>query len=403
MVELLLSMAILALVVVGMADLFSFTANSWSRQMASSGGSIDVSEAADCLREDLESAFPNRPVAYQTFSPPAGQVLSEGLQRYLGRKLLLPFEINRKSGRGLDRSFRNADPSDKFSQLAFVAIQPGASSLLPETFYPQRHGSLANPSLPPDARPTPSDACLVGYYVAYTPDAPFAGETHSSMKLFRHFRPGGTSLGQAQASSTIRCVSDALNRRLIPQLTFANRDLPFLLAYHASGMDTAKMTESPSQAPWPDFSTNTGGAPVDRSNSAAWFNPDHAMFDQLPADHPLAINVVAFTATPYKRIRNGQALEVLGAAQLNQYLGLPSSGEWPVLVVPDLVEIELAVVDPNTSALMTSREDWLVDWSGPPKASDTTVIRQIRRNVSRLHFRVSLHPSPPIDLEPAES
>jgi hypothetical protein len=40
-------------------------------------------------------------------------------------------------GRGLDRSFRNADPSNQFGQLAFVAIKPGASSLLPETFYLQ--------------------------------------------------------------------------------------------------------------------------------------------------------------------------------------------------------------------------------------------------------------------------
>ena len=400
MVELLLSMAILSLVVVGLAELFSFTANTWSGQMRRSSGGIDLYEAAQLMRDDLEAAFPNRPVPHQTFAPGSGTTVTEAMQRHFGSKMLLPFEVNRRSGRGIDRSFRNADPSERFAQIAFVAIKPGASSLLPETFYPERHGALADPTLAAGVRPTPSESCLIGYYVAYTPNSTLPGGEQRSMKLFRHFRPGGTSLGQAQAGSTIRYVSDAVNHRLVPQLSFANQDLPFLFAFHASGLDPAVIDETPSQAPWPANVVVPGAAVAipGRSEPAAWLNPSHELFNHLPPDSPVAGNVVAFVATPFKRIRNGDTLEVLGAKDLNQYLGLKGGEEWPALVVPDFMDVELSVVDDTTAALLLTREDWLVNWQAEPTPSDPLAVRSIRRTATTFRFRVCLHPSPPLEL-----
>jgi len=169
--------------------------------------------------------FPTGQSLFKSFDP--GDLDNEAQERFFGGKLLLPFEINRKSGLGNGRTFQNADAANTFSQIAFVAIQPGGGSILPETFISERHGALADPTLPPGTRPTPSDGCLIGYYVAYTPDSTLAGDGRWSMKLYRHFRPGGTSLGQAQASSTIRYVTEAVNGKLLPQQKLMNADLPF--------------------------------------------------------------------------------------------------------------------------------------------------------------------------------
>jgi len=392
MVELLLSMAILSLVVIGMADLFSFTARTWSGQMRNSAGSSNVHDAAQRLRLDLESAFPNRPVPYQTFDP--GPVTNEWQKRFFACKLLLPFEINRKTGLGLDRSFQNADASERFSQIAFVAIQPGGGSLLPETFFSERHGHLADPALPAGARPTPSDACLVGYYVAYTRDSLSGGADLWSMKLYRHFRPGGTSLGQAQATSTIRSLTETVNHELLPQLKFRNDELPFVFAFHASDLDPAVISQTPSQAPWPASMPELGRPLPDRSRAVDWYSPNHQIHDVLPGDQPIARNVVTFAATPFKRILDGENLKVLGAEELAIHLGF-SGGEWPALIVPDFVEIELAVVDEATAALLTKREDWLVNWGSSPAEGEPPAARLIRRSVTSFRFRVSMHPVPP--------
>jgi prepilin-type N-terminal cleavage/methylation domain-containing protein len=395
LLELLLSMTILSLVVIGMADLFSFTARTWSGQASGSAAAGDLHDAADLLRVDLESAFPGRHLAHATFD---GAAMSNEVARSLfARRMLLPFELDRRSGGGGARSFvhPDAEAPETFSQLAFVALRPGAGSLLPETFYPERHGPLADPALPSGARPTPSDACLVGYYVAYTADSPFPGDNaRKSMKLYRHFRPGGTSLGQAQAGSTIRAASHAVNGDALPNLRFANRDLPFLFAFHAPSPDPALVDPVPSAPPWPAWGSSGSAGPgsAARANRDAWFNPSHPVHDQLPADLPVARHVVRFRVSPFKRLRDGANLRLLGAAELAQRLGLPDA-EWPALVTPDLVEVELAVVDDATAAALANRQDWLTDWENA--ANPSPAARLIRRSVATHRFRVSLHALPP--------
>jgi hypothetical protein len=391
MVELLLSMAILSLMIVGLAELFSFAANSWSGQMRRSAQSGDLEETAALLRKDLESAFANRPCPDQTFDP--SELTNEAQRHFIAGKTLLPFEIDRRSGLGLKRSFQNADPSRRFSQIAFVAVQPGAGSLLPENFYRERHGHLANPALPAGARPTPSDISLIGYYVAYTPDSLAGGNDRWSMKLYRHFRPGGTSLGQAQASSTVRSVTGKVNHDLVPRLKFRNSELPFLLAFHTKDLEPAVNAQTSSQPPWPASLPALGRPLPDRSRAAHWFRPNHPLHDVLPGDQALADRVVAFSATPYKRVLNGDKPVVLGAADLAKQLGF-SSDDWPVLVAPDFIDIELAVVDENTAALLTKRDDWLVDWRGSPVARESPAARLIRESVTSLRFRVTLHSVP---------
>jgi len=394
LLELLLSMAILSLVVIGMADLFSFTARTWSAQASGTAGSGDLHDAADQLRTDLESAFPGRPVPYPTFDP--SSLPNELSRSLLASRMLLPFEVDRKSGNGGNASFVHpaAESPATFSQVAFVALQPGTGALLPETFYPERHGALADSGLPAGVRPTPSDACLIGYYVAYTADSPFPGDNaRRSMKLYRHFRPGGTSLGQAQAGSTIRSASHAINEDAMPAFQFANRDLPFLFAFHAPGTTPGEVNHVASDPPWPAWSSPQSSSLSNaRSNRDAWFNPAHPVHDRLPPDYPVALHVVRFRVTPFKRILDGTTFRLLGAAQLAQRMGLPDA-EWPALVLPDVVDIELAVVDDATAAVLETRQDWLTDWENPGNPSPAALL--IRRSVAVHHFQVSLHSLPP--------
>jgi hypothetical protein len=213
------------------------------------------------------------------------------------------------------------------------------------------------------------------------------------MKLFRHFRPGGISLGQAQAGSTIRSVHHAINERLVPGWNFANQDLPFLLAYHAPDLDSAQIRETPSQAPWPLYHPGVSSQLPNRSNAANWFDPNHAVFHALPPDQPVLANVVGFRATPYKRVFDGQRLQVLGGAELSRYLGLQTS-EWPVLVVPDFVDVELSVVDQTTAAQLGTRDDWLENW----RTGNSAAAQAIRRSVTTFRFRACLrsNPVPPL-------
>jgi hypothetical protein len=65
--------------------------------------------------------------------------------------------------------------------------------------------------------------------------------------------------------------------------------------------------------------------------------------------------------------------------------------------VPDFIDFELAVVDDTTAALLTTREDWLVNWANAPVEDEPLAARVIRRSVTSFSFRVGLHPVPPED------
>ncbi|MEO0446025.1 MAG: prepilin-type N-terminal cleavage/methylation domain-containing protein [Verrucomicrobiota bacterium] len=394
LLEVLVSMSILSILTLALAELFSFASESWSRQAGEQDNRADLVESARLVEEDLQAAFVGREARWVHFDPSGigTQTLRDAFTDLLQHRMMLPFEVNRRIGIGNQTSLPFAEPEVRgmtpFSTLAFAANRPDAGALLPETFAVERYGNTLVSSSA--AAKTASDACLVGYYVAYTRNSPLATELDSSMKLYRHFRPSGVSFGMGQAGSTLRYASHVVNKIAIPSRSFANQNLDFLLAYHAPDPD--EITKVASLPPWPLWGDWAPSAQPDRSQISAWEDPHSSLHESLPGDLPLALNVVRFEVRPYKRMKVLGDWELMGTERLVASLGLPDD-EWPALIVPDLIEVVLGVVPPETAAILTRAEDWMVKWvpdSDEVLEPRTTQAEVIQRSVRTIRFQVSL-------------
>jgi len=253
------------------------------------------------------------------------------------------------------------------------------------------------------------DVCVAGYYCAYTYDSPLPG-SRASVKLHRHFRDSGNWWAGVSSGHTINGTDTGtrnrdytiggqdfdsnLDRRpvqsrahvlvyklgnvMTPCLErgiYANGKLPYLLKpvdYY--GMRTHRNSEEletiePFPAnPAPPIPDDTGPDYASTLLTAAppyvqCYEPrqrdDRTTEYYLYGDEPLAFNVVRFKATPLRRVDG----KLLGAEQINSaplfdnHL-TSNRDEWPVVVAPDIVDIELTVIDDATAAKFVSYEDW---------------------------------------------
>lgn len=401
--ELLLSMLLLTMMVIALAELFAFATEIWSRQVDGLDTQVDLVEATALLRHDLEAAFAGRAASWAPFDDSILTGHPAPVQRFyrdaIRRRMLIPFEVDRTQGKQDLVSLPHAEPCLRegrrlFSTLAFAAVKPGAGCLYPATFDPDRYGALASRGTTEGSPVMPSDLCLIGYYVAYTRDSGLATDSAQSMKLYRHFRPAERSLGAGQAGSVIRAISHSINRVQVPAGKLANKDLDYLLAFSAPEPDQASRRVQV-ERPWPLWGEYRPPGPMpSREDPNAWLDPDHPLHAFVYADAPLVQNVVRFEVRPYKKVNDGGIWKLMDASQLAAHLRLPGP-DWPVLIVPDLLEIAVSVIPPGAAAKLRTKEDWLVFWEGEEIAGpETSATRVIRASVQTVRFQVPLRSSP---------
>lgn len=397
LVEVLLSMTILSVLVLVLAELLAFSAKMWSRHADGAEVELELREGAAVLRHDLESCFAGRPAPWagsvlpSASGPhlPAGSELA--CEKLFRHRLLLPVEVDRTAGKGQRVSLPHAEAAEVdgrpvFSTLAFAAVQSEAGLLHPCSLHRQRSGGSA----PLGTEPIPAGGiALVAYYVAYTRNSPLAGETGWSMKLYRHYRPAGFSLGVGQAGGILRAAAQAVNREQVPRGQLANRDLSFLLAWRAPRAGSEAVVAA--ERPWPAWSdTRPPGRAPAWDDLSLWADSESLLYDFLAPDVPLVQNVVRFQVRPFKWVDVGGKLKRLDTRELVAFLKLPDP-DWPVLVVPDEVEVILSVISSTAASQLPEKRDWMASWrEDRVEAPDPVVARILRRSVRTCRFRVSL-------------
>ncbi len=375
--ELLVSMALLTVMLVLLAQALETSLGLWRRGAGGSDLRGETRGAMEWLRRDLSAAVIDRPAAL----PPLPATVPPRQREMFGDRWLMPMEINRASA--ADRaggSFLNAEPG--FDQLAFV-IDSGDAG-----------------------------AALVGYYVAYARDSPLATSDKGSLKLFRHHRPGGSSLGDGHSRALIMAASEAINDQFDEREigsarapdehnpaaarrgVFTNGALPFLLGKRVTDLATLDTAEA--AHPWPTLPPLTGTMPdlaappatypAPEFTTAEWEDPEAPIHDYLFPDEAVAHGVVAFRCRAYRRIvfADGNT-ELLDAAALNAHLGLPDE-EWPALVRPDFVEVTLGLIPPEISARLRDQEEWTAIAASPPP--------WVENAMKTLRLRLPVGPTP---------
>lgn len=386
LVELLASMAILSVLLVVLGSTLEVALDrfrSGAERTESHGG---ARIAANWMERDLASHATSRPANLSRL--PAGVTFAQ--REFFERTLLLPFEINRTDGTGMPepRSFQNAAPG--FDSLAFVTRLTTGGDLPDET-----------------------GLSIVGYYVAYARNSPLSGEAGAGMKLFRHFRRGGTHFGDGYANGLLRfCslqINDAWdegrsggarpvgseNPAAIRSGRFENADLPFLFSRRLPGLETPTPV-IPTQ-PWPVYPVIerlTSPPPTfqpDRGTEESWSDPASAVHDSVFPDELICDHVVRFDLIPYRRVKMaGGASELLDAEAMNRHLGLDGEKEWPVLVAPDVIELVIATVNEKVAITLARHDDWLIDWENKNPGSWSPQRQLIEREMETHRFRIQL-------------
>lgn len=386
LVELLAAMAVLSIFVLVLGQMLESSLGRFREVSETRGQRDGIRVAAEWIERDLACPLSPRPATLSRLPAAASEVQRE----FFEGRLLLPFEIDRVSGIGgvADRSFANAAP--EFSSLAFVARVPDAGR--------------------DPGKPSPS---IVGYYVAYARHSPLAGESKAGMKLFRHFRRGGHPEAEGYADGLLRHVSlavndaragaagpppalDAPNPAAVRLGRFENADLPFLLARRAAPGGSGSREAA---QPWPSLPVREHllappptFAPA-RGAAADWEDPASFVHESIFPDEPICDHVVRFELKPcrYVDLADGSRT-LMGAAELNRHLGLAGGDEWPVLVVPDFIDLVIAVI-PEKEALRLERyEDWIFDWEEDTLASLPPDRQRLVRAARVRTFRLALPP-----------
>lgn len=342
--------------------------------------------ALQWLQQDLETITLPQPARV---APLPSSVTSEQ-REFFSDRYIYPTEINRSSHSGDLESLPNAAP--EFDQFCFV-------SQIPETLLldPASNAAAGNPASAPS---------IVGYYVAFTRNSPLKGDTLASMKLFRHFRPGKAIDGGRYASGFLQYCHEEINDTVDPSRNlsepnpaairrgiFSNSELPSLLGMRLPDGLASDPVET--QAAWPVFplaeylKKPPAALNPNRGSPKDWTDPEHPVHDTIFPDESLCRNVVRFEIEAEKRVETGNNIyETLKATELNDHLGLNNGDEWPCLVVPDYINITIAVVNEGTARTLTRYEDWIVDWS-ETNASDWSESRKkIERGLQTFTLRV---------------
>jgi type II secretory pathway pseudopilin PulG len=304
----------------------------------------------------------------------------------------LPFEHNRISG----AIFSHLDWSETgtLARAAMNAASTDTGSLHPD------FDTLAFATCSHRNRHGEPGLVLVSYYCTYTRDSPIAGD-RASMKLFRHLRahatdeaspgtyhqPAATYHDQARASSLLAMLTNSLRRQITIGIR-DNRHLPYLLMpvdafrdhhgkiHQAMHIWPANFFSLPEPPPHdtPDLKEPLHSTDLPRVS----LHNSH-----LQADHPLACNVVRFKATPMHRDKQGR---YLNASELNASLRINREHptEWPVLVTPDIIDIELTIIGVETARKFRHRRDWL-HWE-----SDPSLAGLVQRESQSFRIRVAI-------------
>jgi len=365
----------------------------------------DTRAVIELLRRDLGSAYGGRPnnqglgeITSATLPGRNTQASEEVVPQRrsaLSQRILIPFEANRTKGAIFDpgtrnptsiqRSIANAHPGNgggyhkNYDALAFVSRAP----LVRQAHTPiDRSITFQGQSLANDALlRSNGDACLVGYYVAFTKNAPLPSAP-ASMKLFRHFRDSGSegnrdTDGNRSQGRSYHPIAELLTYSQRPRLEgrIDNRDLPVLLTpvksydgtsvihpWPANPVDRSGKINYTALDKSPPSSVRGGRKPRDRTNA----DTEALLF----SDEPVAFNVIRFKCTPLRRMRdpNTVSTEIMGGArEVNRAFGLNQGApnEWPVALLPHVVRIELVVLDDATASVFTTRKDW-ENWESIP-------------------------------------
>jgi len=418
LIELLASMSILSVLLLMLAQALDLSLDQWRQGSGGSAMRGELRAAMSWLERDLQAAVVDRPANV----PPLNAAATDVERKFFADRLIVPIEINRTAGTGGGgggggeaRSFVNA--ASGFDSLAFVTQTSLSSQVNADRDRARLGLSDGAASENVSSWDGLSSACLTGYYVAWTKNSPLAAERESSMKLFRHFRPGGESAGQGQSQGFLRAMSATLNDdndeaakgsarasglrspALIRNGIYENSRIPFLFASRISGGASASLITSNDQ-PWPvDADPASLAVPpsqfVPPSVSwQAWGDPDSALHDYLYPDEALAYNVVLFECRPYREVIDGDGVvQLMDTQQLNAHLGLAGK-DWPVLVAPSFIDVRLGVVSRVAASQMQQRDDWIIDWSQTDPAGWSVVRRVVERNLQVYATRIFLHPAP---------
>jgi prepilin-type N-terminal cleavage/methylation domain-containing protein len=386
LIELLAAMAILSVLMVVLGVTLEAAMGRFREGASATGNQVGVEAARSILDADLASVFSNRPAKL----PRLLEVTTLAQREFFEDRLFLPFEINRKSGEGvaIPVSIQNAAPG--FDSLVFPTLR----------------------GLPGESVPSSSPA-IVAYYVAYARHSPLAGDGGAGMKLFRHFRRAGNHTGDAYAAGYLLHCSQKMNdawdelkkgdaRPLfgtnpatIRQGYFENADQPFLFSSRVANLKTLAPVSA--THPWPvnPIRERLTEAPADfhpaRGSAEEWGDPESGIHDSVFPDEPVCDHVVRFELAPYRRVvGEGGKAELMGAVEINRYLGLNGGEEWPVLVVPDFIEVTIVTVSDKAAKSLMDYNDWVIDWENENSATWSNNRRIIERERKTFQFRVSL-------------
>lgn len=388
LIELMTAMAILSVILVMLsvaleASLGEFRSSTDRTANRTSGGA-----ALEWLKRDLATALPPEPRRLA----PLPDSVTAAQRRFFENRNFLPFEINRNTSRDDAVSLPNAAP--EFDWICFVTRLPQETLIEAHDEFDQAK-PLSLPS-------------IVGYYVAYTRNSPLTGDDTASMKLFRHWRPGGTFSGERYASGFLRrCHAEindvpALSRSLhernpaaVRQGGFSNADLPALLAMRQPDSRFAPPVKAkpawpvlalPAYLPAPPPTTTP-----DRGTMEAWRTPESTVHDTIFPDEPLCANIVRFEIEASRRVELSPSNTAsLGASELNSHLGLNNGEEWPCLILPDSITVRIGVVNESTARTLTRYEDWIIDWELTDPSQWTPARKRIEQGLQIFEQRISM-------------
>ena len=388
--------------------------NAVTNSFEQGSGKIEEASEADAiialLKRDLASAYSGRendpgvagienhyfPVTNSSDS--ARQNSLAPATAKLARRILLPFEINRLAGAIFDphtgnptrawKSIGNAlaatgDPDTyhpNYDAIAFVTRAPltrqSHTSIDRSNSFGQQTLSDEDDAL----LRSDGDACLAAYYVAYTKNAAIPGAP-ASMKLFRHFRDSGSSRNTDSSENRSQgrsyyVLGEVVRRSLLPRLEgrLNNSDLPMLLTpvAHYDGRDAIH--------PWPRFPASPDGRldyaslpyppPENTHQGRDRHDPDSEA--SLYSDEPIANNILRFKITPIRQILNPESgsPSMAESREINRIYALNKNAreEWPVVLAPHAVKIDLLIIDDKTAALFSDQNDW-EQWETKRKSS----------------------------------
>ncbi len=379
LVELLASMGILSILLLTLGATLEVALGRFRSGAEKVDRAGDARVVVQWMKRDLSSALISRPARFPRL--PTGTITEQ--REFFEGRLFLPFEINRTHGTGPVNggSFQNAAPG--FDSIVFAT-----------------RGAGAGPA-------------IVGYYVAYARNSPLGGDDSAGMKLFRHYRRGGSHHGDGYAGGLLRFwshqVNDswdeaapgsaraagAENPAAVRRGRFENVDLPFLLAQRFENPLT--MTPVAATQPWPANPVRewlTAPPPdyhPDRGSAEQWADPTSPLHEVVFPDESICDHVVQFQLEPRRRVTlDDGTSELMDAAALNRHLGLSGEDEWPVLVAPDVIEMTLTTISEEAALTLTEPDDWIVDPAASASGNPTPRRRLLERDRRTHHFHIPL-------------